>query len=138
MLMTALFMTSCKPLEPKIELKVQFSNPQAILLKHSSASQNAKSRASTNENGTTLFQIDGNGNVVPVIEGVTILQVKPFSYGLFVLIESNQWKSYIIFLDNTYIELPERYCYLYHFVGENDEGDLIFSDVYMIKKEQQN
>jgi len=108
-----------KDKDPKF--KVNFSNSQALLLKN-------KKQKSNSSNETTLFQIDEKGNVVPVIDGVTVNYVKTFSYGAY--IEVNNGKKYIIYLDNTYIKLPDNV----NFVGENEEGDLIFSDVSMIKK----
>ncbi|MDR1762274.1 MAG: hypothetical protein LBR55_07475 [Bacteroidales bacterium] len=111
-----------------IEVKIQFSKPQAIVFK--------KNLLKTQEltNKTTLFQIDEKGNVSPVIEGITVTHIQPFSYGAY--IEINDTESYIIFFDNSYIQLPVDYNYKYPapFIGENEEGDLIFRDVSMIKK----
>jgi hypothetical protein len=116
-----------------VEFKVRFSDPKAILLKKNNENRSAKSdslRSSGIENETTLFQITENGDVLPVIEGVVVTNVKSFSYGAYV--EIGYEEKYIIYLDNTYIKLPNDYSL--NFVGENEEGDLIFSDVSMIKK----
>jgi len=97
------------------EITVNFSNPQALLFKGDSA------WISGNELKTTLFQIDAQGTISPVIKDIKITHVSPFSYGAWVMTFCA--KQYVIFLDNTYIELP----YSSHLVGENENGDLFFS-----------
>ena len=113
------------------ELKINFSNPQAVFLKNSSSFKSSKSnnlKKSELGDGATLFQLSENGDVLPVVEGAVVTSVKPFSYGLFVTVKN---ECYIIYFDNTYIKLSTDYI---EFIGENEDGDLIFSDVSMIKK----
>ncbi len=112
----------------KTELKVQFSNPQALLLKKSTL------RSSSGENTTTLFQLDDKGNVSPVIEGISINEATPFSGGVVISLYDNGYniEQYIIYLDNTYWKLPDGFSS--KFIGENEDGDLIFADASIVRK----
>ena len=103
--------------------KVNFSNPQAFLLKKRG---NSKSDSSDK---TTLFQVDANGNITPLIEGITVEEAIPFSNGI--IIRLSNGNRYIIYLDNTYWKLEDFWA---EFVGETEDGDLLFSDVSIIRK----
>ncbi len=125
--------SACEKEDAASKMKLSFSDPQAILF-------NNVSKGGTSTNSTTatfsqaaeagsLFQIDKQGNVTPVVEGVEISLVKPFSKGAVVYLATGE--IFCLYLDNTSLQLPSD---VDEFKGENENGDLIFAKGYIVRK----
>lgn len=123
-MLVIIIISSCDK-ENSGKLKVNFSNPQVLLMKKNKTKSSTKSE--------TLFQIDDKGKITVVVEGVIVHHVYPFSYGA--VIYTNKG-NYIIYFDNTSWKLPDDFDHGGGkvFIGENEEGDLIFGDVSIIRK----
>ena len=132
--MFALLFFSCKKENNNETAKVfnpHFSNPQAILLQIKDAPKNAsKSSVSTVAGTANLFQLDGGGNISPIVDSVNVTNVVSFSNGLILTLDNND--RYIVYLDNTFFKLPSSFEA--DLKGENENGDLVFSDVSIIRR----
>lgn len=112
--------------EELIENSLNFSNPKAILLKNTSTS---KESVKGEEKLFKLFQVDENGNITTLLEGITVKNVTCFSKGLLIQLSNDNF--YCLYVDNTYFKLPDDFDA--RFKGENENGDLIFSDLSVIR-----
>lgn len=107
----------------QIENALNFSNPKAILLKSTSSTSKGETEL------FKLFQIDENGNIRTFLEDFTVKSVTCFSKGLLIQLSNNN--VYCLYVDNTYFKLPDDFDA--RFKGENENGDLIFSDLSVIR-----
>lgn len=110
-----------------IENSLNFSNPKAILLKSTSITSKESVKGETEL--FKLFQIDENGNVTTFLGDITVKSVTCFSKGLLIQLSNNNY--YCLYVDNTYFKLPNDFDA--KFKGENENGDLIFSDLSVIR-----
>ncbi|RAU83047.1 hypothetical protein [Pontibacter arcticus] len=124
---------ACEKEDAASKMKIKFSDPQAIIYKEAGANSTASNSTTTNasqaDDASKLFQIDKQGNVTAVIEGVDVSLVYPFSDGLIIYLSSGE--IYSVYLDNSYLQLPSN---VGDFSGENDNGDLFFSNGYFLRK----
>lgn len=111
----------------QIENSLNFLNPKAILLK--STSSLLKGSGNGDEGLFRLFQIDEKGVISEFLKEITVKSVLGFSKG--VLIKLSNGNAYCLYVDNTFFKLPVDFDATYK--GENENGDLIFSDLSVIR-----
>lgn len=111
----------------QIENSLNFTNPKAILLKTLSSPSKESIKGETEL--FKLFQIDETGSVTPFLGDITVKNVTCFSKGLLIQLSNNN--IYCLYVDNTYFKLPDNFDAT--FKGENENGDLIFSDLSVIR-----
>lgn len=81
-----------------------------------------------NSEETNLFKVDEKGSISPVIDSVKISFVRTFSEGLFVITSDS--RKFYVKLDNSYKEIKDN---IGDYKGVNENGDLIFSDVSVLR-----
>ncbi len=130
---TVLFFVSCdsedNKLTNQVNINFDLSDAQAVLLQEAAS---PKRRTANNEN-TNLFKIDSDGNISPLIDNVTVTFVRTFSQGLYVEISDEQTfnlRRFYVRLDNSHFEIEEE---IGIYKGENEDGDLIFSDLSILR-----
>lgn len=115
--------------DPKVEIKpninFDLAGAKAIILKKSTEHGNGRI---TNSENANLFKVDASGKISSVIDSINIAFARAFSEGLFV-VTSDQRKFYVK-LDNSYTEVQDE---IGDYKGENEQGDLIFSDVSVLR-----
>ena len=139
-LMIVTFFVSCDsedaepdtPLNPDTPVNINFdlSDAQAIVFQEAGA---ANGRTATSES-TNLFKVDSDGNVSSVIDSIEVTLARTFSQGLYVEISDGQTlniRRFYVLLDNSYEEIEDEIGGKYK--GENENGDLIFSDVSILR-----
>ena len=120
------------PLNPDTPVNINFdlSDAQAIVFQEAGA---ANGRTATSES-TNLFKVDSDGNVSSVIDSIEVTLARTFSQGLYVEISDGQTSNirrFYVLLDNSYEEIEDEIGGEYK--GENENGDLIFSDVSILR-----
>ena len=117
--------------EPEKETNIKFdlSNAKAILIQDNSSSNGR----TINNNDGNLFKIDDQGNISSVIDSVKVTFVRAFSQGLYVeLVDERESiiRKFYVELDNSFTEIQDE---IGLYKGENENGDLIFSDVSILR-----
>jgi hypothetical protein len=81
---------------------------------------------------TYLFKIDDNGAITPIVEGIEVVSVDAVSWGIIVTInDTATFRTFYVKTDNTSGELEGT---LGDFIGENQNGDVVFSNARILRK----
>jgi hypothetical protein len=113
-----------------MNLNFDLSGARAILYSDEGVSS-GRSKAGE----THVFKIDDSGNITPVLEGIQVLSAHAISWGIIVTIyddaESDGYRTFYAKSDNTFGEIEGSIGKL---IGENDDGDVVFSNCAILRK----
>lgn len=131
-LLVIILLNSCNSDEeagPSTPVKFDLADAKAILFRSPYSEKGTSSNGRTASSGSSnLFKIDSEGKVSSIIDSVDIELARTFSEGLYV--ETTGGRKFYVKLDNTFVEIKENVGNL---VGANDNGDLVFSDVSILR-----
>ena len=117
--------------DPKvINVEFDLTGAQAILLSEEGTTVDGGTSATE----SYLFKIASDGSIAPVVEGAKVVFARTISSGVFLTIDdpgSENLRNFYVNMDNTYTEIDEN---IGTFMGENENGDLIFQDVSVFRK----
>jgi hypothetical protein len=115
-----------EPEPPLLEVSFDLTGAKAILF--------SQEDVVVDNTTSNIYKIDDQGNVSSVIENAKVVFARPFSEGVYVVVDDpsqDALRNFYVRLDNTFIELQEN---VGNFKGENDNGDLVFTDVSVFRK----
>lgn len=113
---------------PPFTLDFNLSGAQAVVF------QKPKINGRTTDTeDANLFKVDKDGNITPIIDSATVVFAKAFSQGVYIEIDDEREqrrRRFHVLLNNSFKEITEE---LGTYKGENENGDLIFSDVSILR-----
>jgi hypothetical protein len=126
----------CSEDDKKQELTVDISGAEAFAFFDANKSAGGRIKQTPQEN-EILFKIDADGNITPASEGVAIGWVRTIRDGvlLYAIVENGVapvW--YVVNRNNEMYKFDRN---MGEYVGENDEGDLIFADGTIFRRSTQ-
>ncbi|WP_436517401.1 hypothetical protein [Ekhidna sp. To15] len=127
-LLIATVLIGCSSEDPLPETPINFDlfDARAIVFKQASSDD-------SNINGN-LFKVDNSGKISAVIDSATVTFARTFSKGLYVEIREDgapDVRRFYVYHNSSYLEIEDEINGEYK--GENENGDLIFSDVSILR-----